>query len=34
MPLLGDLDITLAQRLGLEVDNFSNASRNMNQLFS
>ena len=33
-PLLGDLYITLAQRLGLEVDTFSNASRNMNQLFS
>lgn len=33
-PLLGDLYITLAQRLGLEVDSFSNASRNMNQLFS
>jgi len=33
-PLLGDLYITLMQRLGMEVDNFSNASRNMNQLFS
>ena len=32
--LLGDLYITLAQRLGMEVDSFSNASRNMNQLFS
>lgn len=33
-PLLGDLYITLMQRLGMEVDNFSNASRNMNQIFS
>ena len=33
-PLLGDLYITLMQRLGLEADSFSNASRNMNQLFS
>ena len=33
-PLLGDLYITLMQRLGMEVDRFSNASRNMNQLFS
>ena len=33
-PLLGDLYITLMQRLGIEVDSFSNASRNMNQLFS
>ncbi|MDA7921948.1 DUF1552 domain-containing protein [Verrucomicrobiales bacterium] len=33
-PLLGDLYITLMQRLGMEVDQFSNASRNMNQLFS
>ena len=33
-PLLGDLYITLMQRLGMEVDSFSNASRNMNQLFS
>ncbi len=33
-PLLGDLYITLMQQLGLEVDRFSNASRNMNQVFS
>jgi hypothetical protein len=33
-PLLGDLYITLKQRLGMESGNFSNASRNMNQLFS
>jgi len=33
-PLLGDLYVTLMQRLGMEVDSFSNASRNMNQLFS
>jgi len=33
-PLLGDLYITLMQQLGLEADSFSNASRNMNQLFS
>ena len=33
-PLLGDLYITLMQRLGMEADQFSNASRNMNQLFS
>jgi hypothetical protein len=33
-PLLGDLYITLMQSLGMEVDNFSNASRNMNQIFS
>lgn len=32
-PLLGDLFITLAQRLGVEVDSFSNASRNLNQVF-
>ncbi len=32
-PLLGDLYITLMQRLGMDVDSFSNASRNMNQLF-
>lgn len=30
--LLGDLYITLMQQLGLEVDRFSNASRNMNDL--
>ena len=34
VPLLGDLYITLMQRLGMETDSFSNASRNMNQLFS
>lgn len=33
-PLLGDLYITLMQQLGLEIDRFSNASRNMNQVFS
>ncbi len=33
-PLLGDLYVTLMQRLGMEVDRFSNASRNLNQLFS
>jgi hypothetical protein len=33
-PLLGDLYITLMQRLGMETGTFSNASRNMNQLFS
>ena len=33
-PLLGDLYITLMQQLGLETNNFSNASRNMNHLFS
>ena len=32
--LLGDLYITLMQRLGMEADSFSNASRNLNQLFS
>ena len=32
-PLLGDLYISLMQRLGLEADQFSNASRNMNELF-
>lgn len=30
--LLGDLYITIAQRLGLEIDSFSNANRNMNQI--
>lgn len=30
--LLGDLYLTLMQQLGLEVDRFSNASRNMNDL--
>lgn len=33
-PLLGDLYITLKQRLGIESDTFSNATRNLNQLFS
>lgn len=33
-PLLGDLYVTLMQKLDLEVGTFSNASRNMNQLFS
>ena len=33
-PLLGDLYVTLMQKLNLEVGSFSNASRNMNQLFS
>ena len=30
-PLLGDLYISLMQRMGLEVDSFANASNNMNQ---
>lgn len=33
-PLLGDLYITLMQRLGMETGTFSNASRNLNHLFS
>lgn len=33
-PLLGDLYVTLQQKLGMEVDRFSNASHNMNQIFS
>jgi hypothetical protein len=33
-PLLGDLYVTLMQRLGMEVGTFSNASRNLNHLFS
>jgi len=33
-PLLGDLYITVKQRLGVESDSFSNASRNLNHLFS
>ena len=33
-PLLGDLYVTLMQRLGMEVDEFSNASRNMNEILS
>ena len=32
--LLGDLCITMMQKLGMEVDQFSNAQRNMNQLLS
>ena len=32
--LLGDLYITIAQRLGMEVDSFSNAKRNMNEVLS
>lgn len=30
-PVLGDLYLTLMQQLGMEIDTFSNASRNMNQ---
>lgn len=33
-PLLGDLYITLQQKLGIEVASFSNASKNLNQIFS
>ena len=33
-PLLGDLYITLMQQLGMETNHFSNASRNLNHLFS
>ncbi len=33
-PLLGDLYLTLMQRLGIEQETFSNASRNLNQIFS
>jgi hypothetical protein len=33
-PLLGDLYLTLMQRLGIEQENFSNATRNLNQIFS
>lgn len=33
-PLLGDLYITLMQRLGVETNEFSNANRNLNHLFS
>ena len=32
--LLGDLYITIAQSLGMEVDSFSNAKRNMNEVLS
>ncbi|MEX0670397.1 MAG: DUF1552 domain-containing protein [Pirellulales bacterium] len=31
-PLLGDLYVTLLQRLGIETDRFSNASKNMNEV--
>ena len=33
-PLLGDLFITMMQKLGLEEESFSNAHRNLNHLFS
>jgi len=33
-PLLGDLYITLMQRLGLETNEFSNANRNLNHIFT
>jgi hypothetical protein len=33
-PLLGDLYITLMQKLGVETNDFSNANRNLNHLFS
>ena len=33
-PLLGDLYLSLMQKMGLEADRFSNASRNLNHLFS
>ena len=33
-PLLGDLYVTLMQQLGMETGEFSNASRNLNHLFS
>jgi len=33
-PLLGDLYISLMQRLGVETNEFSNANRNLNHLFS
>lgn len=32
--LLGDLYITIAQRLGMEFGSFSNANRNLNEVFS
>jgi hypothetical protein len=31
-PLLGDLYISLLQRLGIETDRFSNATKNMNEV--
>ena len=33
-PLLGDLYITLLQRLGMDVDQFANARRNLNHQFA
>lgn len=33
-PLLGDLYLTIMQKLGMEVDEFSNANRNLNGKFS
>jgi len=33
-PLLGDLYITMMQKLGIEAESFSNANRNLNHLFS
>jgi hypothetical protein len=33
-PLLGSLYLTLMQRLGMEVDRFSNATQTMNEVFS
>jgi hypothetical protein len=33
-PLLGDLYLTLMNRLGIEQEDFSNATRNLNQVFS
>lgn len=33
-PLLGDLYLTLQQQLGIEAEQFSNAKRNLNHLFS
>ena len=33
-PLLGDLYLTIMQKMGLEVDQFSNATKNLNEKFS
>ena len=33
-PLLGDLYLSLMQKMGLETDRFSNANRNLNHMFS
>jgi hypothetical protein len=33
-PLLGDLYISLMQQIGMETNQFSNANRNLNHLFS